>query len=222
MRRVTSLQTIALLLLACACTMADTVDTFTFTQPNWSAVLGSQPATGLGTLTGSFTGTVESSGFIEAPDLTSFSAQLVFADGLSFSYDGVSPPPSGGAPFFSYDVNGGASSLDFVTTNQHAGLLCEGAAAPLACEAPNGSDFGYAAVGSETQQQVALTLVSSVTTGSAGTSTAPEPASVGIVVLGAVLFGAWRMYEHGARARQFLRSGRVNRIGHAQDWPERG
>jgi hypothetical protein len=81
-------------------TYAVTLDTFNFTQGGYQSG---------GTLTGTFTGIVEPSGLIEAKDLTNFFA--VFTPG-PFEYELIVPLPSGGGPFFSYDVNGGNSSLD--------------------------------------------------------------------------------------------------------------
>jgi hypothetical protein len=77
-------------------------------------------------LTGTFTGMLEPSGLIEAADLTNFSVQLNTPNGHTGDFTTIQPLSTGGQPFFSYNVNGGASSLDFVATGS-GGYLCEGA-----------------------------------------------------------------------------------------------
>ena len=169
---------------------ASTIDTFNFTQNGWN-VSGSA-----GVLTGSFTGTVEADGLIEAQDVSSFSAQLALSNGETIFYHYLAPLAAGESPFFSYAVDGGASSLDFIATNGVTPNLCEGAAAPLACGSP-GTDFGFVAGFGGTMDQVTLTLVSSVT--SAPITAAPEPGSAAIAGLGFLLLGFGGFVRVGIR-----------------------
>ncbi len=158
---------------------AATIDTFDFSQPGYTDDTGAP-----GILSGSFTGTVEASGFIENADLSSFTAQLTFSDGFTVMFPALRSLAPGGAPFFSYNVNGGASSLDFIATDEANTIACEGAAATLACGAPAGA-FGIAPGFGQTDTQASISLVSSVTP----VSSAPEPgtealAGAGLIVLG--------------------------------------
>jgi hypothetical protein len=183
----------AALLTGSASLEASTIDTFDFTQNGWD-VSGYT-----GVLTGSFAGTVEADGFIEAQEVSSFSAQLALSNGEMIFYHYLAPLATGEPPFFSYAVNGGASSLDFIAANGVTPNLCEGAAAPLACGSL-GTDFGFVAGFGGTMDQGTLTLVSSVTSApvtSAPTTAAPEPGSVSVAGLGFLLlgFGAFVRWE---------------------------
>jgi hypothetical protein len=148
---------------------ATTIDSFTFTQGDYSEgqIISAS-------LFGTFAGVVEPDGFIERADLTSFSVAL----------DNVTPA------FFSYDTNGGASSLNFAAVVDGADV-CVGATAAFGGNI-NGvncgtggsitgydSGFGFTFT---TNQFPQITLVSSVTT-----SAAPEPATWEICVLAALL-----------------------------------
>jgi len=88
-----------------------TIDTFSFTEQGWlyTVGLGGTIQTGAadpgGMLTGTFTGTVEPSGFIQQSDLTSFSAEYTDSAGVVIKQKIVT--------FFSYNVDGGGSSLSF-------------------------------------------------------------------------------------------------------------
>jgi hypothetical protein len=160
---------------------ADTVDTFNFTQGGYQAG---------GTLTGTFAGTVEPSGLIEAKDLTNFFA--VFMPG-PFEYELIVPLPSGGGPFFSYDVNGGNSTLDFIAAGQAPTDLCVGAAPPLACGSMP-SSFGIVVNFAQTSEQPIVTLVSSVTT-----SPVPEPLSAALIGVGFVAAAFFLRFRHQRR-----------------------
>lgn len=179
---------IALALFAGALSVnAATIDTFDFTQGGWVNDVNG------GTLSGTFTGTVEPSGLIEAADLTSFSAQFVLPGSSgAFQFTRIAPFGASG-PFFSYNIDGGNSSLDFLAYAPSENILvCEGAAAPLACAGPQNS-FGYSAAFGYTLQQATVTLVSSVTSNppAPGTPT-PEPATAAILGIGLLLIGIFR------------------------------
>lgn len=185
---------------------ASTIDTFDFTETGWMAPNGAA-----GVLTGSFSGTVEASGFIEAQDLSAFSSQLAFNNGFTNTYNSIEPLTPGGSGFFSYDLNGGASSLDFIAGNGITQNLCVGAAAPLACGA-FATSFGYAIGIAQTSVQPTLTLVSSITAPSATpapVSSAPEPATEVLAGAGLILIGLLR------RPRRLQRYGATGAIDSA-------
>jgi hypothetical protein len=161
----------------------NTIDTFDFTESNWSQFAlpsGTLIPVSSDTLTGSFTGVVETNGFIELGDLTQFNAQFDSAGVV----DGFLPLT--GLSLFSYDTApaGGPSSLDFAGIPGGGMNACVGAATSLdpACAFLNATYppgtvgttllFGGAfdLVSSSAPQ---ITLVSSVTT-----SVAPEPSSI--------------------------------------------
>jgi hypothetical protein len=180
---------------------ANTIDTFDFTQGGWTHRAPGQ-FTGV-VLTGTFTGMVEPSGLIEAADLTNFSAQLAVPNGQTGVFTTIDPLSIGGQPFFSYNVNGGASSLDFVASG-FSGYLCEGAVttlSPRACflgAAPANAfaasqDFGA------TFEQATITLASSVVTNPSGSPSnpVPEPGTVAMLGIGCVVLGAWRRRNSG-------------------------
>jgi len=165
-----------------------TVDTFSFTEGDWSnfSMMSNGTVTlnpiPTGILTGSFTGVVEPGGFIELADLSAFtlayqSQSLTTGENLA------------SLTLFSYDTNGGASSLDI------AGLgfpfdLCVGAAATLqaGCTANFQENFPAGTKGvvdfdgifEVSPDQPVITLVSSVTTNPTVT---PEPQSTVFVIL---------------------------------------
>ncbi len=121
--------------LALPASQAGAIDTFTFSQVGWTSVILNAPTMSTAgasdpgaILTGSFTGTVESNGLIELGDLTSFSAFYQdSAAGQSF----VAASPLA-LDLFSYNINGGNSSLDFaVEGGSGVSEACAGAAASL-------------------------------------------------------------------------------------------
>ena len=113
---------------------ATTVDTFTFTQDGWTTTVINSPTMDTvgtpdprGILTGSFTGTVEADGLIGRADLTSFGVSYQDSTaGLLFK--ATSPQA---LQLFSYNTNGGASSLDFAVNGFGIIAACAGAAASL-------------------------------------------------------------------------------------------
>ena len=102
-------------------TSATTIDTYDFTQGGYVGLPGT------GDLTGSFTGAVESDGFVELADLSSMSVTFTVTGGGALSSDAL-------PLFFSFDTAGGSSSLDLITnlfTTPVQVSVCVGAAAVL-------------------------------------------------------------------------------------------
>jgi hypothetical protein len=174
-----------------------TIDTFAFTEMTFNTYSTStgvgEPAPN-GLLMGSFTGVVAPDGFIEQSDLSAFNARFYF------------PGSSGAAPInlaqltlFSYDVGGGAQTLDFAGSPSQAGNICVGAA--VALDGNCNADF-LAAYPPETTGVVeefgqldyiasdtpAITLVSSVTP----PSSVPEPGTLALIGVALVALSAAR------------------------------
>ena len=192
---------------------AATVDTFNFSQAGWAYAnlvdgteyLGIPRPTAL--LTGSFTGTVEPSGLIELGDLTAFSDLFTGGGG-----DIEAAQDLATTTLFSYNTEGGASSLDIAgpSAPEAASATCVGAAAPFDgnCNysfqisfAPgiDGAVFmdGGTLIAVTTDQPI-VTLVSSVTT--PPTEPVPEPPSsvlflTGLVVMLGVTRGTRRFRD---------------------------
>jgi hypothetical protein len=204
---------------------ADTVDTFTFTQPVWYQVPpgdytysdgyyvadpSSTPDPG-GVLSGTFTGTVDSTGRIQLADLSAFSA--TYSDSAFGTGDtqGLAD-----LALFSYDTQGGAGSLDFDFNFNGATGYCVGAAVVLDALCTNDLTAVYPAgavgalfnIGTDGHLAAALsftaptvTLVSSVTMPLA----VPEPSTPMLLATGvAVLLELSMVREHRrSRARRF-------------------
>lgn len=176
------------LALAAACALsvpaaklsAATIDTYSFEQAGY--MFSGDPNPGL--LLGRFTGTVEPDGMIELSDLSSL--HLTFFAEFAASDNGT---PS----FFSFDTNGGASTLDFVLgvlgglgpgNSIASGSVCVGAVAAFGfgpC-GPGGFNGTVGPVESPsglygTQDGAIVTLVSSVTT-------VPEASTWAMILLG--------------------------------------
>ena len=167
-----------------------TTDTFDFAQTGYI-----NPSTLNKTilLEGSFTGVVSSNGFIAAP--TSFFSSYLDDSAGIFSI-GTSPS------FFSYNLAGGASSLDFIVFGGDGNTLCVGAAAGFSPQCAAGMVAGvvngfFTGNLSHTADLPTVTLVSSVVTGG-GSGVTPEPASLWLLATGlgafwAIAFGRRRM-----------------------------
>lgn len=171
---------------------ASTIDTFSFTQSGY---------TGGGTLTGSFTGTVETNGYIELSDLSAFNATLTVPTiaGTSIGYFYLT-----NLKLFSIlpGPNGPNSSLDFYAqTSGIAQNVCVGAAAAFDLCGAGGNVAGIGntiGVGdASTPNFSILQLVSSVPT--SPPATAPEPASCSFCGLALIAAGLWRRSAKGAR-----------------------
>ena len=104
---------------------ADTVNTYDFRIDGWTIFPRGQPDSS-SILTGSFTAVVEPNGLIEQADLKSFTAK--FSPYLfSWTLSDLS--------LFSFNTNGGASSLDFVVGVRPEEVgTCVGAAALFAAD----------------------------------------------------------------------------------------
>jgi hypothetical protein len=160
-----------------ASSQATTIYTFDFTQNGYT------PGSGGGIL-GSFSGTADPSGYISLSNLITFSLE-----------DAVVPRPA----FFSFNIDGGSSSLDVATVATSTQDLCIGAAAAFGgviagINCGPGGNNGYlgpisAGVTFTTQQLPTVTLASMTTTQT------PEPGTVSLLAMAAVLmiFGALRL-----------------------------
>ncbi len=173
---------------------ATTIDEFTFTQGGYTSPgLG-----GTAVLSGTFIGTVEPGGLIEKADLSSLQTGLSFG-GL---IDATLSLPG----FFSFNTNGGSSSLDFAGhftdfPNQNT-TICLGAAAAFGGSLTgvncgpggvNGYD-GLAATAAafSTQELPVVNLISSVTT-------VPEASTWAMMALGFAGLGALGYGRTGRR-----------------------
>ncbi len=148
------------------------IDTYSFSNfGDWSLVDS-------GLLSGQFTGIVEPNGFIELPDLSAFSVQGFILG--SPIVNGV----KANLQFFSFDTNGGASSLGFIAPDGNT-AACSGAPSVLDLQCnPGGNnpastradilDNGF--VVAFTADQTSVTLVSSVNT--------PEPSTWAMMLTG--------------------------------------
>ncbi|HEY3939606.1 MAG TPA: hypothetical protein VGL97_19390 [Bryobacteraceae bacterium] len=151
---------------------ATTIDTYSFTQGGYGNSQSVEAP-----FAGSFSGAVEPNGLIELSDL------------ISFSLFSNSTTPS----FFSFNTNGGASSLDTaVPPGSLDETVCIGATAAFGgtiagtnCGA--GGSLGYNAVDGltfTTNQLPDVTLISSVT----NPAPAPEPGTLTLSALASLIF----------------------------------
>jgi hypothetical protein len=168
-----------------------TIDTLDFSESNWSFYPTLSPVSG--TLTGSFTGTVEADDLIEQGDLTSFSVS--FTVGSLFEII-----PLAELTLFSYNLNGGPSSLDIAGMPQPVNI-CVGAATALDPNCTVDFEVAYPAgtVGVVELGDVpdfvsssfpTITLVSSVTT-----LTTPEPPYALLMAIVLIVIGLLRRRE---------------------------
>lgn len=162
---------------------ATTVNTYSFTQGGWYSPLA-QGAT----LSGTFTGTVGSTGIMSLADLSAFSASLAITTFGGSS--AVVPQDLTELGLFSFTTWGGGATL-FFTPGATSGT-CVGTAATLSpvCNPQGGNPFGtlgdYIEHGNPvlfTSAAPVVTLVSSVTTSDTPTGV-PEPAAWAMMILG--------------------------------------
>jgi len=168
-----------------------TIDTFSFTSGSYAINGQSGPPYIDAGITGTFTGAVESDGYIRLADLTSFEATVHFSNVVSVS----GPLDLGDLTLFSYNTTGGPASL-FVKGSHSSpnisGIVCMGLPAvadpDCAIRSPNpialfhytwtnltGGFSGFD-VTAYTTVAPTITLVSS--------SAAPEPATWALMALG--------------------------------------
>jgi PEP-CTERM motif len=172
------------------CARAATIDTYDFTQGGYT-FNGSPFLTGV--LTGSFTGNVESSGFIEIADLSSINVTFTTTIALEgvFQAFGVGP-----ATFFSFDTAQGPGSLDFETAIDNVGgvVSCVGAVAAFGFGACGlGGVNGFVTPIWTTQALPVVSLVSSVTI-------VPEPSTWAMMMIGfaGLGFAGYRVRRNSA------------------------
>ncbi len=156
------------------CARAATIDTYDFTQGGYT-FNGSPFLTGV--LTGSFTGNVKSSGFIEIADLSTINVTFTITTDLEpvFQVFGFGP-----ATFFSFDTAQRAGSLDFETGIGDVGgaVSCVGAVAAFGFGACGlGGVNGFVSPIWATQALPVVSLVSSVTI-------VPEPSTWALLLVG--------------------------------------
>jgi len=163
---------------------AETINTYSFTQPGYTVFIDAQAA-GTGTLSGTFTGTVNSTGLWQESDLSGFSATFsypTFVGSVSYNVAGL-----GDLSLFSFNT-GSAGDLS-VLANNATHTTCVGAPAVLSptCESVNPNPANTLGVVllegfllGRTADAPLVTLVSSVTSAPA----VPEPRSWGMMLLG--------------------------------------
>ena len=177
---------------------ASIINTYNFTQSGWFDVVNPIPTVGNAEpniiLSGSFTGTVEPSGVIALADLTAFT-ETINAGTATFTQ--VLSQLS----LFSFNTNGGASSLTIARNPVFEVNLCAGAAVFLSANCTRNFTLNYPAgifgvyegLGNPffvSENLPVITLQSSVTTQPTGT--APEPASFFLAGGVLVMFGVIR------------------------------
>ncbi len=161
---------------------ASVLRTFDFTQSGW--ISPGDPGGSAGYATGSFSGYVEPSGYLELSDLTSFNLDLrTFSSEVTGGLGDLS--------LFSYKPGGGASTLDIEWS--HLGIqFCMGASVQLA-PACDPSSFPSTALGSSNLIGYDYTLNAPVIT-EVG---APAPISMRFswseILMGATVFGLFRL-----------------------------
>ena len=165
-----------------------TINTYSFTQAGYAIILSRNNSTGPGTLSGTFTGTINALGQWQASDLSSLS--------LTFSYPTMQGTISGNvgtlADLSLFSFNTDTSGDLVILAQQGNATTCVGAAATLSSRCnPGGLNpagtLGVAlleglVIGDTTQAPV-ITLVSSVTSAPA----LPEPSTWAMMLFG---FGA--------------------------------
>ena len=166
---------------------AATVNTYSFTQDGWYS-----PFPVGATLSGTFTGTVGSTGIMSLADLSAFSASLTITT-VGGIVD-VLPQDLTELGLFSFTTWGGPSTLFFTPIGAPGATsgTCVGTAATLSpvCNPEGGNPFGtlgdYIEHGSPvlfTSVAPVVTLVSSVTTSDTPAGV-PEPAAWAMMILG--------------------------------------
>ncbi|CAN5511001.1 hypothetical protein BH10ACI4_BH10ACI4_26290 [soil metagenome] len=134
---------------------ADTI-TVTFTQDGYTTPAGVNGSGRLGSLSGSFTGILESNGTLKSSDLSSFSAVFTTSDpgdpedteAISFGLGdlGFQPGSIFTEPFLYDPIHGGPSTLSFESrVSQLAINLCVGAYASFdaTCQSSYKTDVAY-------------------------------------------------------------------------------
>jgi hypothetical protein len=151
---------------------ATTVDTFNFTQGGYTY------GTDSGVLTGTFTGTLNSNGYIELGDLSSFSDSFAITSGLG-TVTNLDFLPSSLVLFSFMPIDAGTLAIENeVGQGGFRYFLCVGAPASLDASCGGTGHRGVVGGGFFTDQAPVVTLVSSITTA------VPEPSTWAMMILG--------------------------------------
>jgi PEP-CTERM motif len=173
---------------------ANVIDTFSFANADPGFFGSSNWTVPISEIAGRFTGTVEPDGIIGLSDLSAFFIAASISNAMVIGADSNNV-----LSFFTYDTNGGASSLGMIAVSGMA-IACVGAPSVLSLTCnPGGlnpqltlasiNDAGAAAT---TPDLTTITLLSSVST--------PEPSTWAMLGLGFAGLG-WMRYRHALAAR---------------------